>query len=713
MQVNNLSVKQSLFLSLQRVMQAWLTTDAPVLIYMAKATLAALLAMVVSMTLTLPDPRTAIFTSFIVMQPQSGLVFSKSYYRVLGTLAGVIVSVAMIGAFAQDPVWFILFFAIWIGLTTAAGVKYRNFQSYGFVLAGYTLCIVALPVIERPMDIFEIATSRFSEVMVGIICATIISDVIFPRKLSDSLWSNERERFDSILATLANQNSLFGTNVQSDSDVANFSSGVVGLNAIRANSAFESGADKRNRDYYEKLNQEFMYLSTTFHSLKNIIVDMQSQHYDASLATLQELYGSLTFALNTIAKVSVKESDVLEIVQRLKNAIEVSNKQLQQEEERLRALLQSEEYDAFLAAAYLITRLLDELKTHCHTFALLLKLKNSGEVSKELNRVVRFKTHTDNVLVLLAAFRGAGVLLFTMMFWILSSWQYATITITMAVVIGLLIGTLPRPLDAVMNFLKGAVSAAAVAALYDFYIVPEFTTDVYTLGIVVAPVLAFVGWMTTKPKWSGFSLGFVFLFMSQTSFDLYYKISPTVFLETTVASLLGVIFAGVAYMLVNFWSCSLTQNRVAKVLRQQIVSLCSESTKLQRASLQSMGRDMLQQFSTHGRLNVRSSRLVYEWLLFTLEIGGAIMRVKKMMKRLKIDEQSEPLGELLNLIREYFEKPTESLHVRVLGELKDAIERLHVGEGRTLHSILVEFATIRTMMLRTSAIPIVLEDGCR
>jgi uncharacterized membrane protein YccC len=129
----------------KRTLQEWLTIDAPVLIYMGKTIIAALLALWIAMKLNMPDPRTAIFTVFIVMQPQSGLVFAKSYYRVLGTIAGVGISLVIIGMFSQDPIWFITFFALWIGLTTAAGFKYRNFQFYGFVLAGYTLCIVALP----------------------------------------------------------------------------------------------------------------------------------------------------------------------------------------------------------------------------------------------------------------------------------------------------------------------------------------------------------------------------------------------------------------------------------------------------------------------------------------------------------------------------------------------------------------------------------------
>ncbi len=692
---------QSLAISVKNTFEEWLVKDAPTLIYMAKATIAALLAMFVSMTLTLADPRTAMFTTFIVMQPQSGLVFSKSYYRVLGTIAGVIMSVLMIGAFAQEPKLFIFFFAIWIGITTAAGVKYRNFQSYGFVLAGYTLCIVALPVIEQPMEIFQIATSRFSEVMVGILCATVVSEVLFPRKLSDSLLSSERERFENVFASLGNISSLFGAQDTKDVDVVKFSSGVVGVHAIAVNSVFESATDKRNRLYLEQLNLEFMHLSTTFHSLKNIIRDIELRASASTVDALKELYTPFAKVLQSIPKFN--DAGFVDMLNQLKELKESTHSQVP-------INLKSDEYDTFNSAAYLVTRVVEEYFIYANSYYAYIKLKSSGKVSKELTRVVRFKTHTDNVLVALAALRGSGVLLVTMAFWLLSGWKYGTLTITMSVVIGLLIGTLPRPLDAVMNFLKGAVSAAFVAALYDFYIVPEYTTDVYTLGLVIIPVFAFVGWMTTRPKWTGFSLGFVFLFFSQSSFDLYYKIDPTTFMETTIASLLGVSFAGAAYILVNFWSCSLSQRRVAKVLRGQIVYLCNAPLNLQRGSLESLGRDMIQQFSTQGRLNNRSSRLVYEWLLTTLEIGGAIMRIRKNLNRL--EAECKLVDQTLEAIKEYFQTPTEALKQTLLDSLESTIKSLHVKQKEEIH-IIAQLSLIKTILLSRVSIPVFKEDSCR
>jgi len=704
----------------QRALAEWRTVDAPVLIYMAKATIAALLALWVAMTLNMADPRTAIFTVFIVMQPQSGLVFSKSYYRVLGTIAGVGMSLLLMGTFAQDPVWFIAFFALWIGLSTAAGLKYRNFQFYGFVLAGYTLCIVALPVIETPLEVFDIAVSRFSEVVIGIMCATLVSDIIFPRRLSDSLITSEQERFRNILSTLSDPESVFEAFDESNPALNRFSSGVVGLNAVRINSSFESGADRKERQHYQHLNHEYMNLSTTFHSLKSAVSAIKKRERTEVLNALIHLYAPVASVLKTLPDTLLTPGDMNRVIGELFELKNTTQARLESEHERLKESASVEGEDEFTSAAYLIVRLLIELHSHCVTYLSLLRHRLSGDASRELSRGVRFSTHTDNVLVALAALRGSGVLLITMMFWIWTAWPYATVTITMAVVIGLLLGTMPNPLDGVKDFFKGAVIALVIAAVYDFYLIPQYTSDLLTLSLLLSPVLAYVGWMTTRPKLAIFSFGFVFMFMTQCALDPYYKIDPTKYLESSLAALIGIVFGGLAYLLVNFWSCSLTQQRVAKSLRRQIVSLCSGALNVERSALESTGRDLVQQFSTQGRLNMRSSRLVFEWLLTTLEIGRSILAIRRSLKRIYPHYYHSSIDTSLDAIKGYFEAPSQSGRERVLTTLGDTINGLHSavmpkekGQMQRIKMLIVELDLIRTVLLNSETFPLNREDSCR
>ena len=703
----------------KRGVQEWLSFDAPVLIYMVKTTVAAILALWISMKLNLPDPRTAIFTVFIVMQPQSGMVFSKSYYRVLGTVAGVGISLVITGMFSQAPLWYITAFALWIGMTTAAGFKYRNFQSYGFVLAGYTLCIVALPVIETPLDAFEIAVSRFSEVIVGIMSATIISDILFPRRLLDSLIAGEQERFRDIVSTLADPESVFGRGDDTDPSVGRFASGAVGLNAVRINSTFESGADRRERHHYRQLNQDYMNLSTTYHSLKSVVASVSDKEGQEVAESLKRLYEPIALILRSFSGVVPTPETLGRMNRILSEEKEALRSRLEQENSRLLERGVMSEEEEFTAAAYLVLRLLDELHAHSVTYASLLRHRQSGNTSQELSRTIRFSTHSDNVLVGLAALRGSGVLLLTIAFWIWTAWPFATLSITMAVVIGLLLGTLPSPLDGVRNFFKGSVLALFIAGIYDFWIIPSYTSDFLTLALVLAPVFAFVGWMTMRPKLGIFAFGFVFMFMTQCALDPYYKIDPTKFLESSLASLIGIGFGGLAYLLVNFWSCSLTQSRVAGVLRRQIATLCDGALNVERSALESTGRDLVQQFSTQGRLNMRSSRLVFEWLLSTLEIGRSILVIRKSLQRLHERHRLGVVEETLKAIGTYFAAPSPAGREAVLDALRESYTRLNEyplplekAQRRRLETMRIEIALIRTVVRNSKSFPLVTEEIC-
>lgn len=93
---------------------------------------------------------------------------------------------------------------------------------------------------------------------------------------------------------------------------------------------------------------------------------------------------------------------------------------------------------------------------------------------------------------------------------------------------------------------------------------------------------------------------------------------------------------------------------------------------MERSALESTGRDLVQQFSTQGRLNMRSSRLVFEWLLATLEIGRAVLTVQaEYMARLYTHYQHPQIAGALDSIKNYFEAlpPREAL----LSDLKETI----------------------------------------
>ena len=103
----------------RREFNSWARSDGVTWIYIFKVLTAAFLTYWLALRLELPQPRTALITVFIVMQPQSGQVFAKSFYRLLGTLAGSALMVVLMALFAQDPVPFLGCLALWVGICSA------------------------------------------------------------------------------------------------------------------------------------------------------------------------------------------------------------------------------------------------------------------------------------------------------------------------------------------------------------------------------------------------------------------------------------------------------------------------------------------------------------------------------------------------------------------------------------------------------------------
>ncbi len=174
--------------SAQAALVRWADNPAVVsVVFALKTFLAGLLALFLAFWLGLDQPRWSLLTVFIVSQPDSGLVLAKGFYRVLGTIAGVLVSIALVFGLAQSGELFLAAVALWIGLCTFAAGALRNFASYGFLLAGFSVAVVGIPAAVNPDQAFPILLARFTEIILGIVCASLVSRLVFPRDLMPKL----------------------------------------------------------------------------------------------------------------------------------------------------------------------------------------------------------------------------------------------------------------------------------------------------------------------------------------------------------------------------------------------------------------------------------------------------------------------------------------------------------------------------------------------
>ncbi|MGY8663806.1 FUSC family protein [Bradyrhizobium sp. UFLA05-109] len=215
-------------------------------VFSLKTFCAALLALFIAFWLGLDDPRWSLLTVYIVSQPDSGLVLAKSFYRMLGTIGGVLITIALVFALSQYGELFLASLAIWIGACNFAARATRNFASYGIQLAGYTLAIVGIPAALNPAGAYPLILARFTEIALGIGCAALVSRLVFPGELATKFLARTRE-FALGAKRFAEASIEPGANPQIlDAEIIRLATAFGTVDAMRSAAFFES-ADARIR----------------------------------------------------------------------------------------------------------------------------------------------------------------------------------------------------------------------------------------------------------------------------------------------------------------------------------------------------------------------------------------------------------------------------------------------------------------------------------
>lgn len=152
------------------------------------------IALFLAFSFQLQSPMSSVTTVMIVANPTVGALVSKSIWRMIGTVLGAIISVALMATFVQSPILYIMGLSVTVGLACMAATFLRLFRAYAAVLTGYTIVIIAAPAFGDPDGIFLSALSRLSAVVVGIVTTAAVFLVTSPRR-SDPLLEQIRTVF--------------------------------------------------------------------------------------------------------------------------------------------------------------------------------------------------------------------------------------------------------------------------------------------------------------------------------------------------------------------------------------------------------------------------------------------------------------------------------------------------------------------------------------
>ena len=691
--------------ALPREFAAWGKTEGLGWIYVLKTTIAALMALGISLRFELGQPVTAMITVYIIMHPQTGMVLTKSLYRVCGTFAGALASLTLLGLFPQERMLFLLGLAIWIGLCTAGAALYRNFKSYGFTLAGYTAAMISLPLVMRPTGFFDYAVNRASEVVIGILCAAIVSEVVFPRSLSDTIARTIQTRYADFIRFVQAMLSEGMKPQEIDSAQLRFIGSVVNLESFRSSVILEA-SDIRTHDLrLRRLNQDFMATSTTFHSLYQLLRRLKKADAPATQALV-----SLCESLAAVLVTDGEPVRTIEGAHLTARRLAVFRATFSQQEAIVRQQYtvgsdKKTNLDCETALE-LLSRFVRELHDYTRTYASLVGDRHSLKHLEDED--MDFAARTDPVVALLAGARTTVVILLVAAFWIATAWPNGASAVMMAAIVSALFAPAPDPALALKVGLVGALIGFIAALICKFFVL----TSLDGFGLLCAGMVPFIlvgPYLSLNPKLSMIGLGYIMMFCFMISPTNMMQYDPAGSINFGSALMLGVAAATVIFATFAPATGVWLKRRTTRLLRHQIEVACIDPLPSLTNRFESGTRDILQRVAAKQSVQDTRDKDMLDWMFVVLEIGRAIIHLRQDAGTASL---SQPLlDSVKNTVQataSLFKRPNEQRHIVALEHVEHSIEATLLELGReelceksreALRRMLASLHLIRTSLL--------------
>ncbi|MDR9863574.1 MULTISPECIES: FUSC family protein [Pseudomonas] len=656
----------------------WARSDGVTWVYIFKVLLAAFLTLWLAMRLELPQPRTAMITVFIVMQPQSGQVFAKSFYRFLGTLAGSAMMVTLIALFAQNTELFLGSLAIWVGICSAGAARCRNFRAYGFVLAGYTAAMVGLPALAHPDGAFMAAVWRVLEISLGILCATVVSAAILPQTASAAMRNALYQRFG--VFALFVTDGLRGRSKTESFEASNvrFIAEAVGLEGLRSVTVFEDPHMRRRNGRLSRLNSEFMGITTRFNALHQLLERLRGNGEEHVVAAIRPGLHDLAEVLDGFSGRALTSPDAA----RLATALASYKEGLPARVRSLRAIFQeSEPSDAeqldFHTAYELLYRFVDDLHGYAQTHASLADHRHERERWDE-----PFTPQTNWWAAAASGIRASFILIVLGSYWVATAWPSgATMTLIAAATVGLSAAT-PNPKRMAFQMACGTFLGALIGFVEMFFIFP-WIDGFPLLCVMLAPVIVLGSFLTSRPQYAGVGLGLLIFFSTGSVPDNLTIYNPYTFINDYIAMVMGMLVCAAAGAIILPPNSRWLWRRLEQDLRGQVVYAISGKLKGLASSFESRTRDLLHQAYGLAAGEPKVQKNLLRWMFVVLEVGHAIIELRKEQAILPVHPayaESQPWRQAIRvmgraLVR-LFLQPNSSNLERALVAVDHAISRV-------------------------------------
>ncbi|AWM86334.1 FUSC family protein [Microvirga sp. 17 mud 1-3] len=577
---------------------------------------AAMLALWIAFRLNLTQPSWAMLTAFVVSQPIAGMVAAKSLFRVAGTIVGAAIALLLVGLVAQAPPLFLVLLALWIGTCTFTSVLLRDAPaSYGAVLSGYTAAIIGIPAALAPETAFDYAVGRCIEIVLGIGCATLVSQLVFPRSAGEALKSSVDATLNACARWVADM-MRGGTDPDRFlSDQRKLIADVIALNALRIFSAFDTPTVRAAGDVARHLQGRLLALLALLVSIHDRLVLLQREAPEK----LDRLQPFLEAAEGIFGREEVLIADPA-----LERTIRDLENRISEAVPSLDDLIRDPET---ILVRNILLRLRDALETWRHILALRQSLFDGrpirlGEAAPSTAR------YRDVTLALVAGGISVTAVLTTSAFWILSGWSNGSSAVIFSGVICSILASLDDPATAAGNFLRMTLLSAVAAAIYLLAVLPAI--DGFTsLVMVLLPFYLPFGILLALPRIGtqvtplGLNLvAFLSLTNSTTQTDF------ANFLNSTLGLLGGIVVGILMFRLLRPLGVEWAVRRIRRGIMRDLQALASGEVSADRSRFASRMFDRINALFSRVDIARPEQQGLMRGALTSLRIGFNLLTLR-------------------------------------------------------------------------------------
>jgi uncharacterized membrane protein YccC len=538
-----------------------------------------MIALYIALLMQMPRPYWAMATVYIVSNPFLGPTTSKALYRAIGTFVGAAAAVLFVPMFVQSPYILVVVIALWTGTLLFLSLHLRTANNYALMLAGYTLPLIALPVVNNPLAVWDVAEARTEEIFLGIAVAAVMGAMFWPRRLAPVFNDSVSKWF----ADASNYSLRFlNRDVKPDevsalrmSMVANFNS----LELMIGQLSHEGSLPQTVRNTKE-LRGRMIHLLPVIDALDDALYALERRTPEL-VDKFSPLLAAATEWLDH------KDAD-LDRWRALKDQLDALQPEPQALDDRKQLL--------FSNAIYRLGEWID-LWQDCRSlqYAIQCESQDNWRAVYRHWRLGRLTPFLDRGLMFYSAASTVTAIIVASVLWILLGWTDGGSAVILAAVACSFFASMDDPAPQIYRFFFWTAMSVVFASLYLFLVLPNLH-DFPMLVLAFAVPFICVGTLTVKPQ---FYLGMLLTLVNTSSFISIqgaYDADFLSFANSNLAGPMGLLFAFIWTLIARPFGAEYAAKRLTRFSWRDIVSLAEPATLAEHRQL---GVQMLDRLMQH------------------------------------------------------------------------------------------------------------------